>query len=127
MVVDIARRPERFLTHKSITLTLWARNVLALSDGLDPIPLKDFKRFYDLFFEPQETDQHEQAKPRKARTAMKADFLKWLAAKSGLDRVDLSGRLGKTLENLFFEIEEEYGSVSPNDLDLRLIQHFLVC
>ena len=125
LTVDIARRHDRFLTHKSLILTLWARNVLELSDGLDPIPLKDFKRFYDLFFEPQETDPS--AKPRKARTTMKADFLKWLAAKSGMDRVDLSRRLGKTLENLFLEIEEEYGSVSPNDLDPRIIQHFMVC
>lgn len=125
LAVDIARRPERFLTYKSLTLTLWARNAVALSDGLDPIPLKDFKRFYDSFFEPQETDQS--AKPRKARTPMKADFLRWLSEKSGLDRVELSRRLGKTLENLFLEIEEEYGSVFPNDLDPRLIQHFLVC
>jgi hypothetical protein len=121
LAVDITRH---LLTHKSLILTLWARNVLELSDGLEPIPLKDFKRFYDLFFEPQETDPS--AKPRKARTAMKADFLQWLAKKSGMDQMDLSHKLGKTLENLFLEVEEEYGNVSPNDLDPGLIQHFLV-
>jgi len=124
LTVDIARRHDRFLTHKSLILTLWARNVLELSDELDPIPLKDFERFYDLFFEPQETDPS--AKPRKARIPMKADFLQWLAKKSGMDQMDLSHKLGKTLENLFLEVEEEYGNVSPNDLDPGLIQHFLV-
>ena len=126
MAVDIARRSERFLTYKSLILTLWARNVMELSDGLDPIPLKDFRRFYTTFFEPQETDQQEQAKPGKARTSMKEDFLQWLVKKSGQDPVDLSHGLGKTLGNLFLEIEEEYGSVSLNDLDPRFIQHFLV-
>ena len=125
MVVDIARRPERFLTHKTLILTLWARNVMELSDGLDPILLEDFKMFFDKLFEPQDTTRPKQ--PRKIRITMKADFLQWLVTKSGMDRVDLSRRLGKTLENLFFEIEEEYGSVSPNDLDPRIIQHFMVC
>ena len=124
MAVDIARRPERFLTYKSLILTLWTRNVLELSDGLDPILLEDFKMFFDKLFEPQDTTRPKQ--PRKIRITMKADFLQWLVTKSGLDRVELSGRLGKILENLFFEIEEEYGSVSSNDLDPRFIQHFLV-
>ena len=83
-------------------------------------------KFFDMFFEPRKADKQEPAKPRKARPHMKAEFLNWLVAKSGMDRVDLGRRLGKTLENLFLEIEEVYGHVSPNDLDPRYIQHFLV-
>ncbi len=124
MAVDIARRPDRFLTYKSLILTLWARNVMELSDGLDPILLEDFKMFFDKLFEPQDTTRPKQ--PRKIRITMKADFLQWLAKKSGMDQMDLSHKLGKTLENLFLEVEEEYGNVSPNDLDPGLIQHFLV-
>ena len=124
MGLDVVSRPERFLTYKSLILTLWARNVSALSDELDAIPLKDFKAFYEIIFEPLEKDKANTF--RRARTPMKEDFLKWLSTRSGLDRVELSHRLGKTLEHLFLEVEEEYGSVSLEDLDSRYIQHFLV-
>ncbi|HIJ55277.1 MAG TPA: hypothetical protein HPQ03_04040 [Deltaproteobacteria bacterium] len=124
MAVNIARRPDRFLTHKSVILTLWVRNVMELSDGLDEIALKDFRLFLDKLFEPKEAIRPKQ--PCMIRTSMKTDFLKWLSEKSGMDRVELSTRLGKALENLFFEIEEEYGSISKKDVDPRFIRHFLV-
>jgi hypothetical protein len=124
MGLDVVSRPDRFLTYKSLILTLWARNVSALSDGLHAIPLKDFMAFYKTFFEPLEKDQT--TTPRRGQITMKEDFMEWLSTRSGMDPVDLSRRLGKTLERLFLEVEEEYGSVSLRDLDPRYIQHFLV-
>ena len=122
--MDVTRRPDRFLNYKSLILTLWARSNLTLSDGLDPIPLPDFRNFYHTLFEPNATGPS--AQHLRVKTAMKTDFLRWFAGKSGMDHVALSRRLGKTLEHLFLEIEAEYGSVSPENLDPRFIHHFLV-
>jgi hypothetical protein len=39
---------------------------------------------------------------------------------------EISQRLGQSFENLFTEIESEYGEVSLNDLDPRHIHLFLI-
>jgi len=124
MSLDTAHRPERFLTYKNLILTAWARKILGLSDTLNPIPLADFIKFNEMLFEPKEIVGPEQ--PRKTRNSMKAAFIEWIADGSGVDELELSRSRGKTLEALFSEIEGEYGSVSPKDLDPRHIHLFLV-
>ena len=57
---------------------------------------------------------------------MKAAFLKWLSDQSGLDAYQISQRLGQPLENLFKEIETEYGEVDGKDLDPRYVHLFLL-
>jgi hypothetical protein len=39
---------------------------------------------------------------------------------------EISQKLGPSLENLFDEIEDEYGKVSRDDLDPRYIHLFLI-
>ncbi len=57
---------------------------------------------------------------------MKESFLSWLADRTGFANYDISLKLGHTLENLFGEVEGEYGEVSSKDFDPRYINLFLI-
>jgi hypothetical protein len=57
---------------------------------------------------------------------MKTAFLKWLAGKTGLKDYEITDRLGQTFEDLFTEIESEYGRVSAADIDPRFVHLFLM-
>jgi molybdopterin converting factor small subunit len=57
---------------------------------------------------------------------MKTAFLSWLAAETGLKDYEISERLGQTLEDLFSEIESEYGRVAAEELDPRFVNLFLL-
>ena len=39
---------------------------------------------------------------------------------------EISDQARRTIDRLLGELEKEYGSVSPKDLDPRYIKHFLV-
>ena len=53
-------------------------------------------------------------------------FLDWLEARSGLKDFEITEQVGRTLEHLFNEIENELGRVGVRDLDPRYIQLFLI-
>ncbi|MBU1163139.1 MAG: hypothetical protein KKA75_03210 [Proteobacteria bacterium] len=106
-------------TYKNMVLTLWARHYLGLSDDLIPIDIDKFKIFFDELWESGK-------KPRKTSVLMKESFLKWLSEKTGLDPYDISREVGQTMENLFSEIESEYGSVSKKDLNSKYIHLFIM-
>jgi hypothetical protein len=108
-----------FLTFKKLILTLWSRAVSGLSEDLRPLTLTQFKRFYDHLWESAK-------KPYKIPLALKESFLNWLSQKTVLSTHEISEKLGRVFENLFSEIEKEYGEVSKNDLDPRFIHLFLV-
>jgi hypothetical protein len=57
---------------------------------------------------------------------MKADFIAWLAHETGLEDFEISEKLGRIFEDLFGEVEAEYGRVAVTDLDARFIQLFLL-
>ena len=57
---------------------------------------------------------------------MKESFLNWISEKTGLNIYEITQRLGQTLENLFNDIESEYGAVAKKDLDPKYIYLFLV-
>jgi len=109
----------RFLSHKNLILTLWARHHLNLPEEPDPLAVDQFKRFYALLFS-------DKGKTKKISRPMKESFLKWLAERTGTNDFELSKSLGETFEKLFSEIEIEYGQVSLQDLDPRYIHLFLV-
>jgi len=109
----------RFLTHKNLILTLWARHYLNLPEEPDPLAVDKFKRFHALLFS-------DKGKAKKIGQPMKESFLKWLAERTGTSDFELSKSLGETFEKLFSEIEIEYGQVSSEDLDPRYIHLFLV-
>ncbi|MCG8616586.1 MAG: DUF6178 family protein, partial [Desulfobacterales bacterium] len=111
------------LTYKSAVLTLWARNRLGLDRdnsagkrSLSPIPMEPFRTFFtDLF---QGTDRI----PNPGET----DLALWAAEAAGIDVSDLPGPLQSVLYALIRELEEEYGTVKPADLDPRFVPHFLL-
>ena len=116
------QRREVPLTYKNFLLTLWARN----HSGLDrqtprflPIPLQAFRPFFINLWK---------AGPKQGtiKLTMKNAFLKWLSQATGLSVTDITDRCGRSLENLFLEIEKEYGAVSPQALDSRFIPHFMI-
>lgn len=109
----------RFLTHKNLVLTLWARQYLGLTGKLVPITINEFKRFFGELWD-------RKGKRRKIKIFMKELFLNWLSGETGLSSYEISQRLGQTLENLFDEIENELGRVARKDLDPRYIHLFLL-
>jgi hypothetical protein len=110
---------EGHLTHKNFVLTLWARNYMGLSEELLPLPFDVFRNFFNDLWTGKD-------KPRKTSLTMKESFLNWLSDKTGLTHYEITQKLGQTLENLFNEIESEYGAVSGEDLDPRYIHLFLI-
>jgi len=118
MTVNLVPPYGGLLTHKNLILTLWARHYLGFSDALIPLDLDEFNIFFDDLWASDE-------KPRKINILMKESFLKWLSEKTGLDPYDISRELGQTMENLFSEIESEYGSVSKKDLNAKYMHLFI--
>ena len=57
---------------------------------------------------------------------MKSDFIHWLARQTGLRDFEITGRLGQAFEELFLELESEYGRVAARNLDPRFVHLFLL-
>jgi hypothetical protein len=110
---------DRFLTYKNFILTLWARDYLGLSGEIEPLRLDEFKRLFDDLWANKK-------KPYKIRRSMKEAFLSWLSERTGFANYEISRKLGHTLENLFSEIQSEYGEVSSKDFDPKYIDLFLI-
>jgi hypothetical protein len=120
-LIAIAPEPDTdgYLTYKNFVLTLWARHYLGLTEKLEPLTLDEFRCFFDSLWAGKK-------RPRKTKPSMKASFLGWLSDKTGLMHHTITQKLGQALENLFDEIESEYGKVSRDDLDPRYIHLFLI-
>jgi hypothetical protein len=114
-----------FLTYKNLILTLWARHYLGLSvKKVQPITLQQFKSFYKNLL-PGQPEPDAEPSPR-IPMEMKASFLGWLSEDTGLKDYEITERVGQTFENLFDEIENEYGRVAAKDLDPRYVHLFLL-
>ena len=118
IAIDPETDPDRYLTYKNFVLTLWARHYLNLTEKLKPLTLDEFRCFFDSLWAGKK-------QPRKTSQSMKASLLDWLSDKTGLMHHEISQKLGPSLENLFNEIESEYGKVSSDNLDPRYIHLFL--
>jgi hypothetical protein len=66
------------------------------------------------------------AKTRRIPDSIKAGFIAWLARETGLKDFEISEKLGRIFEDLFAEVEAEYGRVAAEDLDARFVQLFLL-
>jgi hypothetical protein len=110
---------KNYLTYKNFILTLWARHTLGLSEKLTALTIDEFRTFLDDLWSGKE-------QPPKTSLSRKESFLDWVSSKTGLMNYEISQRLGQSFNNLFDEIENEYGKVSPNDLDPRYIDLFLI-
>jgi hypothetical protein len=114
-----------FLTYKNLILTRWAGHCLGLrEEKLAAIPVSGFKTFYAELL-PGESSSPSTA-PRRIPEAMKLGFVAWLTRETGLTEIEITERLGPIFEELFDEIEAEYGRVTAKDLDPRFVQLFLL-
>lgn len=114
-----------FLTYKNLILSRWAGHCLGLrEEKLVAIPVNAFRAFFAQLL-PGETSGESTA-PRRVPEAMKSGFIDWLARDTGLRDFEITASLGPIFQDLFGEIEAEYGRVKAKDLDLRFVQLFLL-
>ena len=115
----------RFLTWKNLLLTQWARHCLDLKEAkLKPLALPAFASFFSRLL--PGTPSPESAETRRIPDSMKTGFIAWLVHETGLKDFEISEKLGRIFEDLFAEIEAEYGRVAAEDLDARFVQLFLL-
>lgn len=107
------------VTYKNLILTCWARHHLGLSEETRPIVVEELKSFFRNLWA-------KRARPRLVDTRMRQAFLDWLQMRADKPIAEILGRVGKTFDLLFEELEKEYGSVSLKDLDPKYVKHFLV-
>ncbi|MFO7964102.1 MAG: DUF6178 family protein [Desulfobacterales bacterium] len=105
--------------YDNLVLTLWARQELGLSNEAAFLTLDQFRRFYQTLWQ-------ENATPRKTAESAKTSFLSFLVRNTGRKADDIVRRMGHILENMFREIEGEFGDVASEHLDPRYIRLFLV-
>jgi hypothetical protein len=108
------------LTYKSIILTLWTRNRTGNAGApelsLAPISMDRFRAFFAELFNGDTVIAEERA----------TDIGLWAAEVSDQSETDLPAALQAVLYALIRELEEEYGHVTPENLDPRFIPHFLL-
>jgi hypothetical protein len=107
------------LNYKNLLLTCWARNQLGLSEAVKPLLVEELKAFFRNLWRPG-------GKPRRVEKGMRQSFWDWLMGRSGLAAAEIQNQVGVVLDSLFRELENEYGSVSTEDLDPRYVRHILV-
>lgn len=113
-----------FTTYANVLLTLWVHGWAGHGESSEgAVVMPDFRIFFASLWEdgPRSVD-----KPGVIRTAMKEDFLGFLARRSGLAGEEIAERMGRDLERLFVDIERECGAVGEKDLDPRYLTHFCV-
>jgi hypothetical protein len=114
-----------FLTFKNLLLTLWARYFRRLkAEKLKALTLKQFQPFFEKLLPGGVDPDFDPA--RKIPVEMKTEFLNWLSAETGLKDYEITDRLGQTFEDLFNELESEYGQVAASDIDPRFVHLFLL-
>lgn len=114
-----------FLTYKNLLLTLWVRHERRLKSAkLKPLTPKQFLPFFKKLM-PGRVDP-DSGKTGEIPLEMKTAFLSWLSAETGLKDYEISRRLGQTFEDLFNEIESEYGRVATEEIDPRFVHLFLL-
>ncbi len=135
-----------FITWKSIFMTLWAiKRMGLLHDSAEfSIPLSRFKPFFIQLLNlksQKQVDGSDKTEHDKVHNDSKTygkigdiarnDFFNWLAesaiedVKANNDNSNLA-TIRKIFNEVFDEIEDEYGSISSEDIDPKLIFHFII-
>lgn len=116
--IDILSFTQGVLTYKSLILTLWAKNRLNMDSNLEPIPANLFQTFFgDLF--PAESDSDSM----KIRLD---DLNLWVVEATGIREADMPSGFKRVLNNLVRELEDEYCTITPENIDPRFMTHFLL-
>jgi len=108
-----------FVTYKSLLVTLWARQTLALVGPAAPLTMDQVRTFMAGLWT---TDLH----PHAIADATREAFLSFLATTSNRTTEAIAAEVGSILESLFQDLIEEYGNVSIKNLDPRFINLVLV-
>ena len=116
--------PGRLLTYKNLLLTLWVKDSLGMEESPAVVPLKKFKPFFDGLFE-RKTDGNFET-PAPIPTEIRASFLSWILRRSGMELGQIGEETARVFQDLFEEIESEYGMVSAKNLDPRFVNLFLL-
>ena len=121
------------LTYKSMILTLWVKAMTASPDAtgtpeavthptadtsLAPIPLDRFMPFFSDLFSGRDTGGIDQEKAES--------LAHWAATLLDEEPGRLAAPLQAVLFSLIQELEEEYGTVDPAQVDPRFMPHFLL-
>lgn len=104
------------LTWKNLLLTAWACEQEGIASDAPAIALTALRAFMAGLWTTR----------GRIRTARRRDFLDWLARRSDQPAEAVSAALAAVLEDLFRELEAEYGRVDIHRLDRRLIRLFRV-
>ena len=113
------------LDYKNLILTLWCKDQIDSTNAPGELAPLDFDKFKPFFDDLWEDTQAANNKQRKIKLTVKESFLNWLSGRTGLEKYDLYTGFGRILEELFSEIEAEYGSVATKDFDPRYVRMFL--
>ncbi len=114
------------LDYKNLILTLWVRHQIdpgERSGKFGPINFEEFKPFFDNLWENTQVADTEQ---KTIKPCARELFLNWLSRRTGMEEYALYTEFGRILEDLFDELEAEYGRVSLNNLDPRYVSMFLL-
>ncbi len=121
-IKNLTIEAQTFLTFQNLVLTLWANNQLEMNDDPGtPIPLSmdRFKVFFQTLWDTASS-------PGVIKQSCREAFLNWLSQRCDIPALEISNRMGATLEQLFRLIETELGAVKVEKLDPRFIQLFLI-
>ncbi len=110
---------KKLLSYKNLVLTLWLRNFLELPEKPMHVPVHEFSAFFTALW--AGTD-----KPGKISRTMMDSFLTYLSGATRLTMSEITRNMGKAIENLFAELEDEYGSVAEEDIRPEYFQLFLL-
>ena len=113
-----------YVGHYNLVLTMWARQILAVSGSvaplsIDPLSIDQVRQFFSHLWGQQE-------KPFRVSNEKKEQFLAWISETAGLPEYDVSATLGQTFETLFRSLEEEYANVAPRALELKYVHGFFL-
>lgn len=109
--------------YRNLILTLWARDFLGLPEPLEAIQTDQFKSFFKQLFPSRKGSSKK--KPAVSQP-MQDSFFTYVSRKSDWPSEKFAGPLSTTFEEIFNDVAEQLGVVSPNDLDPRFIDLFLL-
>jgi len=107
------------VTYKNLLLTGWARHLLGLPDEQQPISRRALQTFFRRLWGSSPQERRLSLEARRA-------FRQWLESRSGVGSGEMEEPVGRMIDGLFAELEEQYGTVAPTDLDPRFVKHLLI-
>lgn len=114
------------VSYKNLLLTLWVRDFLGLPDVLEAVAVDKFREFFKILFDPGRNPPAGASRTRNATEPLRSAFGSWVSRTSDLPSQILSGVLSAEFDAIFNEIQDQYGLVSPEALDPRYVELFLL-